>query len=110
MESLSAVGVVVVLFVVAVVLFFAWANRGTAQTHERFQRADVEAVLEGFLAPDPDGTYDDWDLFLHWPIKASQLDAIRLECRRITEESASYVDEDMRAKVAAVLAKLRHGT
>ena len=98
--------VVVTALVAGVVLFFGWANRATARNHARFLFEDVEAALAQFVSPDT--TYfDDWDLFLSWPIDDPYLEAIRERCRTIVRESRPEYGEEARAKVTEVLAKLR---
>lgn len=73
----------IILSVVAVVVFFAWANHRTKREHATFTRGDVVAAIENVLS---DGYHDEWDLFLAWPIGDPYLESVRQRCIAISNE------------------------
>jgi hypothetical protein len=97
--------------VVAIVLFFAWANAATARAHARFGRDDIEAALHEFVSPDSE-YHDDWDLFLSWPIDDPYCESVRQACLKIVRESqysTPELDPEVLPKVAQILERVRHG-
>jgi hypothetical protein len=72
---------IVALFVIAVVGFFAWANHRTKKEHAAFTKTDVITAIEDVLS---DGYHDEWDLFLAWPIGDPYLEAVRRRCIAIS--------------------------
>ena len=103
-------GVPAAAAIAAIVVFFAWANRGTAKAHARFTAKDVDDALAEVLAPDA-RDHDTWDLFLAWPIDDPHLESIRQECLRICRDCPPVPGKDMNQegerRVAALLSKLR---
>jgi hypothetical protein len=74
---------VIALLFVGFAALLALATRSTRRAHARFTHRDVQAVLEDAI-----GTadyYDDWDLFLGWPIDDPYLDSVRQRCIEISD-------------------------
>lgn len=74
---------IVALFVISVVGFFVWANHRTKKNHAAFTKSDVVAAVENVLS---DGSHDEWDLFLGWPITDSYLESVRQRCIAISSQ------------------------
>jgi hypothetical protein len=77
---------VAVVAVIAVGLFFLWANDSTAKDHAGFRPEDVESALANLVEAKPNEYLDDWELFLAWRIDDPQLERIRQECLEILKE------------------------
>lgn len=71
------------LLVIAVFVFFWWANKDTKRQHAAFTKSDVIAAIENVLADD---YHDEWDLFLAWPIGDAYLESVRQRCMAISNE------------------------
>jgi hypothetical protein len=84
---------IIVLLVIAVFCFFAWANYQTKRQHAAFTNSDVIASIENVLSDD---YHDEWDLFLAWPIGDSYLESVRQRCINISGEySGTEKGEDI---------------
>jgi hypothetical protein len=83
---------IVIAFVfVGVPAFFAWAGWEARRHHARFTRRDVQAAFEDALGPS--GYFDDWELFLAWPINDPYLESVRQRCIQIWDECGGPGDE-----------------
>jgi len=103
-----------IVVVVAIVAFFAIANRKTAADHRRFTAKDVELALAEVISPDS-RDHDAWDLFLSWPIDDAYLESIRQRCLAIVNEDRSPppgkdISPEAESKVQALLNELRESS
>lgn len=99
----------VVVALVALVALVAWANRRTRAEHAALTSADVEAALLNFVAAEDGDYYDEWDLFLAWPIADPRLEEVRRRClEAIGGNYENHTDEAI-IRVTAILQELREG-
>ena len=74
---------IVALVIIAIVVFFVWANHRTKIQHAAFTKSDVIAAIENVVSGD---YHDEWDLFLAWPIGDPYLESVRQRCIAISSE------------------------
>ena len=74
---------IVWLVIIAIVVFFDWANHRTKIQHAAFTKSDVIAAIENVVSGDD---HDEWDLFLAWPIGDPYLESVRQRCLAISSE------------------------
>jgi hypothetical protein len=101
----------VIGFLLAVVVFFTWANWATSRIHARFQSKDVEEALAEVLSPDAE-THETFDMFLSWPIDDPRLESIRQQCLSIIKETdpppaGEDLSDEALKRIASLLEDLR---
>ena len=99
--------IIVTVAVLLVVAFFAWANRSTRAEHAAFTRADVESALLNFVAAKDGDYYDEWDLFLAWPIADPTLEEVRQRCLRAIDGNFENHSAEAQRQVEQILGELR---
>jgi hypothetical protein len=99
--------IVVALVIGGIPAFFVWANWATRRHYARFTHRDVKAVFERALAPSE--YYDDWELFLAWPIDDPYLDSVRQRCIQIWDECGERAGDEFVARLKPILEELISG-
>lgn len=104
-------GLISIVAVAVIVLFFTWASRRTSKAHVRFHPNDVEEALAELVSPDA-RDHDTWDLFLAWPIDDPYLESIRQRSLTIVRDcpprhAHEDISEEGAAQIAALLQELR---
>ena len=98
--------IVVALGLVGVPAFFVWANWATRRHYARFKHRDVQGVLEDALGPSD--YYDDWEMFLGWPIDDPYLDSVRQRCSQIWDECGERPGDEFVARLKPILEELNN--
>ena len=99
--------IIVAVVLLVVVAFFAWANRSTRGEHAALTRADVESALLNFVAAKEGDYYDEWDLFLAWPIADPKLEQLRQRCLLAIGGNFENHSDEAQRQVARILEELR---
>jgi hypothetical protein len=88
-----------------------WNHRRTKEAHWKSTNQDVEAALQEVLTSTK--WYDQWEMFLVWPIEDAHLESIRQRCIAVDEEEGGkssnngWLSEEGLKKVEALLRELR---
>jgi hypothetical protein len=92
------------------VTFIAWANRNARKEFGRSTHEHVEKALLNFTAAADGDYYDDWDLFLAWPIDDPYLESVRVRCLDIIGNKYENHTPEAVDQVAKLLEELRSHT
>jgi hypothetical protein len=96
---------IVWLVIIAIVVFFNWANHRTKIQHAAFTKSDVIAAIENVVWGYDD--HDEWDLFLAWPIGDPYLESVRQRCLAISSEySGIEQGKDIATKGETILLEI----
>jgi len=102
-RALAVVAAITVM-IAGVVAFFTWAGRVAARRHARFTHLDVLTALENAI--DPDTYYDEWEMFLAWPIDDPYLESIRQRCLPMEEWDPG---DKLTARLKPILEEVKAG-
>jgi hypothetical protein len=83
--------------------FLARARAGEPQDVRRI----VESALLNFVAAKEGDYYDEWDLFLAWPIADPKLEQLRQRCLQAIGSNFENHSDEAQRQVARILEELR---